>query len=59
MELYPTLDMIGDYFTKELQGSQIRHFHNIILGITEDEITSYNVSRRRDTRSMTMLSIKL
>ena len=41
MELCPTLDMIGDYLTKALQGSQFRHFRNIILGIHEDDIPSY------------------
>ena len=46
MELYPTLDMIGDYFTKALEGQQYRHFHNIILGIHEDEIPTYNEPRR-------------
>ena len=29
-EFCPTLDIIRDYFTKELQGSQFRHFLNII-----------------------------
>ena len=46
MEFCPTLDMIGDYFTKALQGSQFRRFRNIILGIYEDDITAYNASRR-------------
>ena len=31
MECCPTLDIIGDYFTKSLQGSQFRQYHNIIL----------------------------
>ena len=38
MELCPTLDITGDYFTKELQGSQFRRFCNIIIGIHEDSI---------------------
>ena len=38
------LDMIMDYFTKTLQGSQFRHFRNITLGIHEDYIPSYIVS---------------
>ena len=46
MELFPTLDMIGDYFTKALQESRFRLFHNIILGIHEDDIPDYNVYRR-------------
>ena len=36
--------MIRDYFTKTLQGSQFRHFHNITIGIHEDGNTSYNAS---------------
>ena len=46
VEFCPTLDMIGDYFTKALQGSQFRQFHSIILGIHEDDITAYNASGR-------------
>ena len=45
MELYPTLDMIEYYFKKVLQGSQFHHYHNIILGIHEDKILSYNEFR--------------
>ena len=44
MECCPTLDMIEDYFTKALQGFQFRWFHNIILGIHEDDIPAYNSS---------------
>ena len=46
MEFFPTLDMVGDYFTKELQGFQFCRFCNIVLGIHEDEITAYNASGR-------------
>ena len=46
MEICPTFDMIGDYFTKELQGSQFRRFRNTILGIPEDDIPAYNASGR-------------
>ena len=42
----PTFDMIGDYFTKSLQGSQLCRFRNIVLGIHEDDIPAYNASRR-------------
>ena len=38
--------MIGDYFTKALQGSQFRRFRNIVIGIHEDDIPAYNVSVR-------------
>ena len=44
VEFCPTFDMIGDYFTKALQGSQFCRFRNIVLGIYEDEIPAYNVS---------------
>ena len=46
MEFCPTFDMIGDYFTKELQGSQFRRFHNIVISIHEDDIPAYNASGR-------------
>ena len=46
MESCPTFDMIGDYSTKELQGSQFRRFRNIVIGIHEDDIPAYNVSGR-------------
>ena len=46
MEFCPTLDIIGDYFTGALQGYQFRCFSNIILGIHEDDIPSYNASVR-------------
>jgi len=38
MEYCPTEDMISDYFTKSLQGSQFRRFRNAILGIDEIDI---------------------
>ena len=46
VEFCPTSDMIGDYFTKALQGSQFRRYRNIVLGIHEDDITSCNASGR-------------
>ena len=46
VEFCTTFDMIGDYFKKALQGSQFRRFRNIILGIHEDDIPSYNASGR-------------
>ena len=42
MEFCPTFDIIGDYFTNSLQGSQLRRFRNIVLGIHEDDIPAYN-----------------
>ena len=38
--------MIGDYFTKALQGYQFFRFHNIIRGIHKDCIPAYNASGR-------------
>ena len=38
--------MIGDYFMKAPQAYKLFRFHNIILGIHEDDIPVYNVSRR-------------
>ena len=46
MEFCPTLDIIGDYFTGALHGYQLRRFRNIILGIHEDDIPSFNAFRR-------------
>ena len=46
MEFFTNLDMVGDYFTKVLQGSQFRRLRNIILGIHEYDIPAYNASRR-------------
>jgi hypothetical protein len=37
MEYCPTDEMIGDFFTKPLQGAKFRRFRNIIMNITEDE----------------------
>ena len=45
MELFPTLDIIKDYFTKSLQEYQFHRFLNIILGIREEYILSYNAYR--------------
>ena len=42
VEFCPALDVIGDYFTKALQGYQFCRFRNIILGIHEDYIPAYN-----------------
>ena len=45
LEFSTNLDTIGNYYTKALQGSQLRRFRNIIIGIHEDDIPSYNASR--------------
>ena len=46
VEFCPTFDMIGDYFTRALQGSRFRRFRNIVIGIHEDDIPAYNTSGR-------------
>ena len=46
VEFCPTFYMIGDYFKKALQGSQLCRFRNIVLGIHEDDIPAYNTSGR-------------
>ena len=46
VEFYTTLEIIGDYFTKESQGSQLRCFRNIIIDIHEDDIPAYTPSGR-------------
>jgi hypothetical protein len=46
VEYCPTLDMIGDYFTKPLQGSLFRKFRNTILGVDEADIPTYNANAR-------------
>ena len=46
MEFCPTLEMIRGYFTQALKGSRFSRFHNIIIGIHEDDIPSYNAPRR-------------
>jgi hypothetical protein len=47
VEYCPTGEMLGDYFTKPLQGSQFRKFRNIILGINEADIPTYNATARQ------------
>ena len=42
MWLFLTLCMVGDYFTKAIQGSQFRRFLDIVPVIHEDYIPSYN-----------------
>jgi len=38
VEYCPTEDMIGDFFTKPLQGSQFRKLRNMILNVGDDSI---------------------
>ena len=46
VEFFPILEMIGDYFKKALQGSQLRCFCNIIIGFHEDDTPAYNTPGR-------------
>jgi hypothetical protein len=47
VEYCPTLEMLGDYFTKPHQGSLFRKFRNNILGINEADIPTYNATARQ------------
>jgi hypothetical protein len=47
VEYCPILNMLGDYFTKPLQGSLFRKFQNIILGINEVDVPMYNAITRK------------
>ena len=44
VEYCPTGDMLADYFTKPLQGSQFRRFRNAIMGATDAEYLAYKLS---------------
>ena len=44
IEYCPNLDIIGDYFTKPLQGSLFQNFRNVIIGIEEADVTNYNTN---------------
>ena len=46
LELYPTFDMIADYFKKALHGYQFYRLRYTILGIHEDDTPAYNASGR-------------
>ena len=51
----PTKEMLGDFYTKPIQGSLYRKFRNSILGITEAEYlqyeNDYNEAKQRSTSS--------
>ena len=46
LEICPNFNMVRYYFAKSLQGSQFCCYHNIIIGIHEDYIPSYDASRK-------------
>ena len=39
--------MIGDYFTKPLQGRLCQKFRKLILGIEDSEVTKYNTKAHK------------
>jgi len=47
IEYCPTGDMVGDFHTKSLQGSQFCRFRNTILGIANKDIAGYNTKARQ------------
>ena len=42
IEYFPTLDMIGDYFTNKFQGILLWNLCNLIFFIEEADVTMYN-----------------
>ena len=52
---FPTKEMLGDFYTKPIQGSLYRKFRNSILGIKEAEYlqyeNDYNEAKQRSTSS--------
>jgi hypothetical protein len=56
VEYCPTEEMIGDFFTKALQGSLFKKFQNLIMNVSEDDfpryraiMEAYDASRKRET----------
>ena len=47
IEYCPNGDMVGDFHTKSLQGSQFCRFRDIILGIKKCDIAGYNTQARQ------------
>jgi len=47
IEYCPTADMVGDFHTKSLQGSQFCRFRDIILGIKKCDTAGYNIQARQ------------
>jgi hypothetical protein len=43
VEYYPTEEMIGDFFTKALQGSLFKTFRNLIMNVSQDDFPRYRV----------------
>jgi len=49
IEYCPTTEMIADYFSKLLGGSQFRKMWNLMLGIDEKDMSDYRLSYHRAT----------
>ena len=64
IEYFPTLDMIGDYLSKLLQGSSFQKFSNLIIGMEEADITIFNkkslklIKNKKEKKSTITKSIK-
>ena len=48
IEYCPTGDMIGDFFTKPLQGAQFIKFRKEILNLEYDDLSMYNIERSQE-----------
>ena len=47
----PTDDMIGDFFTKPLQGAKFRKFRDIIMNCDGEKILSINVNDEKNEKN--------
>ena len=50
IEYCPTTEMIANYFSKPLGGSQFRKVWKIVLGINEKDMPDYRLSYHRATQ---------
>lgn len=50
IEYCPTTEMIADYFSKPLGGSQFRKMRNLVLGINEKDMPDYRSSYHQATQ---------
>ena len=48
MEYCPTGEMLGDFFTKPLQGTRFRKFRDRILNLTDDDLRKYTRMNESD-----------
>jgi hypothetical protein len=47
VEYCPMEEMVGDFFTKALQGGLFRKFRNLILNVSEDDFHKYRVTMEK------------